>query len=201
MDFQGHLKNMMDMMKEQFWVFFVGGLIIQFIISITLGILTGPLMAGYFLLMIQWLKTEEPCEFNDLFSGMRRFAELFSVFFLMLLILLGYMLLIVPGVVMTVWWMYVLFLMADKGLPLGEAMSASKAKVSEKGFFMHLVFMLMISVVPTIMLTIIAAIIPPLAVLQYFLFPLQCACLTSLYLEQFDGFEPSARGSAPYLVE
>ncbi len=201
MDFQGHLKNMMDMMKEEFLVLFVGGLVIQLLISLTLGILTGPLMAGYLLLMLQWLKTEETCEFNDLFSGMRRFADLFSVFFLMLLILFGYMLFMVPGVVMTVWWMYVLFLMADKGLPLGEAMSASKEKVSEKGFFMHLVFMLMISVVPTILLTIIAAIIPPLAVLQYFLFPLQCACLASLYLEQFEGFEPAARGTVPHLVQ
>jgi len=201
MDFQGHLKNMIDMMKEEFWVLFVGGLIIQFLIYLTLGILTGPLMAGYLLLMIQWLKTEETCEYNDLFSGMRRFTDLFSVFLLMLLILLGYMLFVVPGVVMTVWWMYVLFLMVDKGLPLAEAMSASKEKVSEKGFFMHLVFMLMISVVPTMLLTLIAAIIPPLAVLQYFLFPLQCACLTSLYLEQFEGFEPSARGSVPHLVK
>ncbi len=201
MDFQGHLKNMMDMMREQFLVLFVGGIVIQFLISLTLGILTGPLMAGYLLLMIQWLKTEEPCEFNDLFSGMRRFAELFSVFFLMLLILLGYMLLMVPGVVMTVWWLYVLFLMADKGMSLGEAMNASKEKVTEKGFFMHLVFMLMISVVPTLMLTIVAAIIPPLAVLQYFLFPLQCACLTSLYLEQFEGVAPSARAKVQSLTE
>jgi hypothetical protein len=201
MDFQGHLKNTIDMMKEEFIVLFVGGLILQLLISLTLGILAGPLMAGYIVVMIHWLKTEEPCEFNDLFAGMRRFADFFSIFFLMLLLLLGYMMLVVPGIVMTVWWMYVLFLMADKGMPLGEAMSASKEKVGEKGFFMHLVFMLMISVVPTMLLTVIAAIVPPLAVLQYFLFPLQCACMTSLYLEQFDEFAPSARGTVAHLVE
>ena len=201
MDFQGHLKNVMDMMKEEFFVLFVGGLIIQVLISLTLGILAGPLMAGYLLVMIQWFKTEESCEFNDLFLGMRRFAELFSVFFLLILILFGYMLFMVPGVVMTVWWMYVMFLMADKGMPLGEAMRASKEKVSQNGFFMHLIFMVMISVVPTLLLTMIAAVIPPLAVLQYFLFPLQCACLTSLYLEQFEGFEPADRGTVPHLVQ
>ena len=32
--------------------------------------------------------------------------------------------------------------------------------------------------------------------LQYFLFPLQCARLASLYLEQFTGFDPEKRGKA-----
>jgi len=196
MNFQAHLKNMIEMMQEEFVVFFIGGCIIQLLISLTLGILTGPLMGGYLLAMIQWLETGKRCEFNDLFAGMKRVAELFSVFFMLLLIMLGYFLVMAPGIVMTVWWVYVLPLMAHRGLTLGEAMKSSKNKVGEKGFFMHLVFLLLISVVPMFVIWMAAAILPPMAGLQYFLFPLQCACLASLYLEQFTDFDPEKRGKA-----
>jgi len=196
MNFQAHLKNMLEMMQEEFVVLFIGGCLVQLLISLSLGILTGPLMGGYLLAMIRWLETGRRCEFNDIFAGMKRFGELFSVFFMMLLILFGYFLVIAPGILMTVWWLYVLPLMAHRGLTLGAAMKASKNKVSENGFFMHLVFLLMISMVPVFIIYIAAAILPPLAVLQYFLFPLQCACLASLYLEQFTGFDPEKRGKA-----
>ena len=196
MNFQAHLKNMLEMMREEFVVLFVGGCIVQLLISLTLGLLIGPLMGGYLLVMIRWLETGKRCEFNDLFAGMKRFSELFSVFFMMLLILLGYFLVLAPGILMTVWWVYVLPLMAHRGLSLGESMKASKNKVGEKGFFMHLVFLLMISMVPMFVIWMAAAIVPPLAGLQYFLFPLQCACLASLYLEQFTGFDPEKRGKA-----
>jgi membrane-anchored glycerophosphoryl diester phosphodiesterase (GDPDase) len=196
MNLQAHLKNMLEMMQEEFVVLFIGGCLVQLLISLSLGILTGPLMAGYLLAMIRWLETGKKSDFNDLFAGMKRFGELFSVFFMMLLILLGYFLVIAPGILLTVWWLYVLPLMAHRGLTLGEAMKASKNKVSEKGFFMHLVFLLIISMVPVFVIYIAAAILPPLAVLQYFLFPLQCACLASLYLEQFTKFDPEKRGMA-----
>lgn len=196
MNFQAHLRNMVDMMQEEFVVLFLGGLLVQLLVSLTLGLLAGPLMGGYLLSMIGWLRTGERCEFNDLFSGLKRFGDLFPLFFMGLLVMFGFFLLVLPGVVMTVWWLYALPLMAHQGLSLGAAMTASKDKVSEKGFFMHLVFLLLISLVPLFVITIAAALVPPLAALQYFLFPLQCACLASLYLEQFTGFDPEKRGKA-----
>ena len=194
MNFQAHLRNMVDMMQEEFVVLFLGGLLVQLLMSLTLGLLAGPLMGGYMLAMIEWLRTGRRCEFNDLFSGLKRFSELFPIFFMGLLVMFGFFLLVLPGIVMTVWWVYALPLMAHQGLSLGTAMTASKNKVSEKGFFMHLVFLLLISLVPMFVITIAAALVPPLAALQYFLFPLQCACLASLYLEQFTGFDPEKRG-------
>ncbi|OKY74820.1 MAG: hypothetical protein BM485_11315 [Desulfobulbaceae bacterium DB1] len=193
MNFQAHLKNMMEMMQEELVVLFVGGLLVQLLCSVTLGLLAGPLMGGYMLLMLQWLRTGKGCEFNDLFAGMRRFGELFPIFFMGLLILLGCLFFLLPGIVLSVWWLYVLPLMAEKNLSLRDAMRASRHKVNEKGFFMHLVFLLMISVVPVFVIAVAATVIPPLAILQYLLFPLQCACLASLYLEQFEDFDPEKR--------
>ena len=176
MDFQKHLENMYRMLKDEFFVFVIGGLVIQFLSALSLGILIGPLMGGYLILMVNWLRQGTRPRFGEIFSGMQRFGELFPVFFLLLLILFGYFLFIVPGVIMTVWWIYVLFLIVDKRISLAEAMAESKAKVSEKGFFMHLVFIVLIVLIPTLMVNVITAIVPPLAVLQYLLFPHQCAC-------------------------
>lgn len=187
MNFQKHVENMYRMLKDEFFVFVVGGFVIQFLSSLSLGILVGPLVGGYFMLMLNWLRRGERPQFGEIFCGMQRFRELFPAFFLLLLVLFGYFLFILPGVLMTVWWMYVLFLMVDKRISLADAMTESKAKVSEKGFFMHFVFIILIAVIPTIIVNIIAAIIPPLIILQYLLFPLQCGCQASLYLEQFEG--------------
>lgn len=193
MNFQAHLENMLEMMQDEFVAFFLGGIVIQLLCSITLGILSGPLMGGYLLIMVNWLRSGTRAEFNDIFCGMKRFGELFPLFFLMLLILAGYMLFVLPGVLMSVWWLYVPLYMADKKMTLSEAMGASRARVTEKGFFMHLVFLLMITVIPLMLVTMVATVIPPLAILQYGLFPLQCACLASLYLEQCEGLDPADR--------
>ncbi|MBC8317673.1 MAG: hypothetical protein H8E41_07180 [Desulfobulbaceae bacterium] len=193
MDFQKHLENMCTMLKDEFVVFVIGGVLIQFLSSLSLGILMGPLMGGYLLLMLNYLRTGERPRFNDIFCGMQRFGELFPVFFLFLLILLGYFLFIIPGVLMTVWWMYVLFLIVDKRISLADAMAESKMKVAEKGFFMHFVFIILIAVIPIMIVNTLAALIPPLVILQYFLFPLQCGCQASLYLEQFDGVDSAGK--------
>ncbi len=191
MNFQAHLENSFAIMKEEFVVVFLGGLLVQILASCTLGILAGPLLGGYMLVLVAWFRDRKKPVFNDLFAGMSRFGQLFPVFFLALMLILGFMLLIIPGVVLATWWLYVIFLMADRDMTLGEAMNASKNKVNEKGFFMHLVFLFMISVAPIVLISMAATLIPPLAVLQYFLFPLQSACQASLYLEQMEGRDPA----------
>jgi hypothetical protein len=112
---------------------------------------------------------------------------LFPFFFLSILIIIGFIFLVIPGIIMMTWWLYVLLLMADKELPLGAAMAASRRKVIEKGFFMHLVFAFMITIVPALLINAVAAVLPPLKLLQVLLIPFQSACLASLYLEQFGG--------------
>ncbi len=190
MNFQAHLENTISIMKEEFIVVFLGGLLIQILTSCTLGILAGPLMGGYMLVLIGWFRERKKPVFNDLFSGMQRFGQLFPLFFLGLMLLLGFMLLVIPGVIFATWWIYVIFLMVDKNMPMGEAMKISKNKVNENGFFMHLIFLFMISVVPVVLISAASTLIPPLAILQYFLFPLQSACQASLYLEQVEKLDP-----------
>ena len=191
MNFQAHLENAFEIMKREFVVFFLGGLLIQLLTGLSLGLLAGPLMGGYLLLLVLWFRDGKKPIFNDLFFNKKRFFELFPLFFLAILIFCGFMLFFIPGIVFMTWWIYTVFLMTDRNMKLGEAMTASKDKVNERGFFMHLVFLFMISVVPIALITMISSLIPPLAVLQNFLFPLQAACQASLYLEQVDGLDPA----------
>lgn len=186
MDFQGYLRNTYEMVKREPLFFILGGLLTQLLTMLSLSLLAGPLIGAYMLAAILFLRQGKRPLFNDLFSGLPRFKELFSFFFLLLVIMLGLMLLILPGIVFATWWMYTLPLMVDKKMSMGEAMRESLHAVNEKGFFMHLVFLLLITFVPFVLLNFAAALLPPLFILKILLLPLQTGCLIGLYLHTFD---------------
>jgi len=83
--------------------------------------------------------------------------------------------------------------MVDKEMGLGDAMRESRAKVLEKGFFMHLVFVFMITLVPDLIISFLASAVPLFNLLFILVPPLQAGCLASLYLEQFEGLDPAER--------
>lgn len=192
MNFQGHLESAIRLLKAHAVLVILGGLLVQLLVVCTLGILAGPLLGAYLLSMILYFRDSREPVFNDYFAGLSRFGALFPYLFLLLLVMLGFLLLVIPGVIFAVWWLYALPLMADKGMGLGEAMRVSRAKVVEKGFFMHLVFVFMITVVPDLMIMFLSSFLPLLKFLSILMAPLQAACLASLYLEQFEGLNPVA---------
>jgi hypothetical protein len=59
---------------------------------------------------------------------------------------IGLMLLVVPGVVLMVWWMYALYFIVDRDMTFLEAMAASKRTVSATGFWNHFVVLLIVGV-------------------------------------------------------
>lgn len=192
MNFQGHLESAFRLLKAHALVVIIGGLLVQLLVACTFGILAGPLLGAYLLAMILYFRDRREPVFNDCFAGLPRFGALFPYFFLLLLVMLGLILLVIPGVIFIVWWLYALPLMADKGMGLGEAMRLSRAKVLEKGFFMHLVFVFMITVVPDLLIMLLSSFVPLLQLLFILVPGLQAACLASLYLEQFEGLAPVA---------
>jgi hypothetical protein len=189
MDIQRHLENSLRIVKEDPIVIIVGGFVVASLNLISLGLLAGPLLGAYVLLMVRILRDNKKPDFNDLFSEFKRFGELFPFCVVSIITIIGFFMFIIPGVLMITWWIYVIMLMADQNMSLGQAMSASKKKVDENGFFMHLVFIFMITVVPTMLINFASAIIPPIQILQILLMPFQCACLVSLYLEQYETVE------------
>ena len=185
MNFQAYLENTYRIIKEEPVILILGGLLVQLLTVFSLGILAGPLVGGYTLLVILYLRDNRKPTFKDIFSGLQQFANLFPYFLVLILIFLGFMLLILPGLLFATWWIYVLPLMVDKKISFSDAMRLSMNKVNEKGFLMHLVFLLLISVIPMLLIDFVSTMIPFLFVVKILLPPFQVGCLASLYIDQF----------------
>jgi len=191
MNFQAYLEDTYRIVKEEPIILILGGLLVQLLIVFSLGILAGPLAGGYLLLVILYLREDRKPVFNDIFSGLKQFTDLFPYFLVLLLIFLGLMLMIVPGLIFATWWLYVLPLMVDRKMPVIDAMRVSRNKVNETGFLMHLVFLLLISVIPMMLVDFVSTLLPFAQLLKIFLTPLQVGCLASLYIDQFKQEETS----------
>jgi hypothetical protein len=185
MNFQGYLEDTYRIIKEEPLILILGGLLVQLLTILSLGILAGPFLGGYTLLVILYLRENRKPVFNDIFSGLQQFSNLFPYFFVLLLIFFGFLLLILPGLIFATWWLYVLPLMVDRKVSFTDAMRLSMSKVNEKGFLMHFVFVLLIYIIPIMIIEFISAILPFAQVLKILIPPFQVGCLASLYIDQF----------------
>lgn len=206
MNFQAYLEDAYRIIKEEPVILILGGFTVQLLTILSMTILAGPLMGGYFLLIIYYLRDKRNPSFNDIFSGLQHFGRLLPFFLVLVLILVGFMILILPGFLFATWWIYVLPLMVDRKISYSEAMRLSMNKVNETGFFMHFVFLLLITVIPMMLLNFLSTVLPILFVLKILLPPLQAGCLASLYIDQFGEPVPApaskvATDSAPDQTE
>jgi hypothetical protein len=190
MNFQAYLEDTYRIIKEEPLILILGGLVVQLLTLLSMGILAGPFLGGYILLIIYFLRDNKKPIFNDIFLGLKQFRNLFPFFLVLLLIFIGFMLLVIPGLLFATWWLYVLPLMVDRKISFSEAMRVSMNKVNETGFFMHFIFLLLISVIPMMLLNFLSAMIPFLIVLKILLPPFQAGCLASLYIDKFGLNEP-----------
>ena len=210
MNFQAYLKDAWKIIKQEPFIFVGGGFLYQLLFFLSQGlifIIAGPLLGGYLLAIILYIRENKRPTFKDLFSGFKEFGNLFPYLLILLIIFIGFALLILPGLIFSTWWIYVLPLMVDRKMPFNVAMRTSMNKVNEKGFFMHLVFLLLISMIPLFILLILSSVIHGLMVLSILLPPLQFGCLASLYIDQFGRAEPDSSaapvetGTAPLPTE
>jgi hypothetical protein len=185
MNFQAYLENAYRIIKNEPVILILGGLIVQLLTVFSLGILAGPFMGGYTLLVIHYLRDNKKPVFNDIFSGLQQFAMLFPYFLVLLFIFIGLTLLILPGLLFATWWIYVLPLMVDRQMPFTDAMRLSMNWVNERGFIMHLIFLLLITFIPIMLINLVSSVVPFLYILKILLPPFQVGCLASLYIDQF----------------
>lgn len=190
MNFGLHLGNAFNSLKRAPLLLIMGSVAVSALTVISLGLLAGPLYGSYQAMMIRLQRDNRLPEVRDLGQGFGRFRQLFPLVFMGFVILLGLTFYILPGLILATLWLYTLPLMADRDLTLFPALKQSAMMVKEKGFLIHLLFLLLITVIPAMMLNVLAGIIPllePLLLLLLFLFlpPLQQGCLASLYLANF----------------
>ncbi len=82
MNFQAYLENTYRIIKAEPIILILGGLVVQLLTILTMGILAGPFMGGYFLLIIYYIRENRKPTFNDIFSGLQQFANLLPTAFI-----------------------------------------------------------------------------------------------------------------------
>lgn len=129
--------------------------VINFVLGETLGnvifmiyllLVTGPLSYGYIVCLRKIAKAGGSAQASDLFVGFEKFGKLFVVNFLMgLFIFLWTLLLVVPGIIATLAYSMVYFLLtANDELEAGEALRESKKRMKgNKGKYLLLMLSFM----------------------------------------------------------
>jgi len=144
---------------EDAWRLFVkdiGALILGVLVAVVLsivsiGILAGPLLGGVFKMVSRRVREGRPAEIGDVFAGFDRFWTLFAAFWVLgIIVAIGYLFLIIPGLLLSAIWLYVFLFIVDRDMSLGEAMSASRELVMRTGLWLHVAVVLLIGIVSAI---------------------------------------------------
>ncbi len=138
------LKSGLDLYKSNFVLLFVSGLVTILIAIFSVGILAGPMIVGYYLLVLRLVDKSEPAPaIGDVFKGFSFFVQslLFVVTWALINLAVSTLLDSVPGVgfllstvasiAIGAAVMFGLPLIADKGLDFIPASKASYARVSQ----------------------------------------------------------------------
>jgi hypothetical protein len=105
--------------------------------TLTLFVLLGPLTGGWVVMLLRAREREGgKIELGDLFGGFERFLPLAGLFFLTLIpLLVGFALLLVPGLLLLTLWTFSYPLVIDKGHGVLQSLGASAAIARQKGFW------------------------------------------------------------------
>jgi len=126
----------------------IGALIVLVLSIVSLGILAGPLWGGLYRMVTRRVREGRPADFGDVFSAFDRFWTLFAAALVIgILVALGLVFLILPGLLLAAIWLYVPLFVVDRGMGLGDAMRASRELVSRAGLWEHVGLVLVIAVI------------------------------------------------------
>ena len=130
MDFKKHLMTAWNLTLEFIVPLILMTLVMVVVSVVTIGILAPVTMAGYVQSLLLMVRDHREPKIQDLFSEMKLFLPLFLFGIITgIAILIGFMLLIIPGLLVVIalafCCLYMLPLMTDKGLGIIEAIKES----------------------------------------------------------------------------
>lgn len=117
------------------------------------NLVTAPLTAGMVMLGIQ-CAAGRPIAFNDLFKYLPQALPIIVATLLMsVMIFIGYLLLVIPGIYLSIAYLLTIPLVVERGLSPWQAMEASRKAISQHwfkvcGLFLTLGLMLLVSAIP-----------------------------------------------------
>jgi uncharacterized membrane protein len=129
-----------EVYRRHFFVFLFAGLVVNVLGLVTFSVLWGVLQAGMFLMILEAMRGREEIQLGDVFRFIReeRIWRMFVIFWGSLLIMMvGFICLIIPGLIFGAWLLYPLILAGDQDMTFGEAIAESKRTVGASGLWRH----------------------------------------------------------------
>ena len=171
-----------EVFKKNILILALATFLFQAISILTIGILAGVLTGGYYLMMLNALRKEDKkVELGDMYGLFSKFLPLLGLFVLQtLLTILGFMALIIPGIILSTMWLYAIFFMVDKNTGVIDSLKTSWNLVRQKGFGINLLLLVIY-----IALAAGGGMIPYIGwIIGLFLLPLASLMLASAYTQQ-----------------
>ncbi len=148
MNFNNQFKTSWNLTLSYIVPLIILTLVLFGICFLSLGLLAPPMMAGYTYSQLRLIREKREPKVNDLFSQMRLFLPLLG-FGIAAFVLtgIGYLLLFLPGIVLTLalafCCIYMLPLMVDKDMKLFDALKESYSMATSGEIMDHLVLVIL----------------------------------------------------------
>ncbi len=121
-------------------------MLLQPLLQVVIMVVTLPVMAGIFIICMKKLKGH-PVEFGDAFSAFGKTGKLLLTSILMnIMIMIGFLLLIIPGIYLGIAYMMAIPLVVDRDMSPWDAMETSRKAIA-KHWFKFFLFMLVMSLI------------------------------------------------------
>lgn len=130
-----------------------GSMVLTIISQLLQGLITYPLAAGLTMIAVRQ-SVGLPCNATMIFDYYPKTIPIFLMYLLMtVLILVGMVLLIIPGIYLAVAYCMALILLVDKNMGIWEALEASRQAITQCwfrtfGFFIVILIIIMVSAIP-----------------------------------------------------
>ncbi|WP_438984173.1 hypothetical protein [Aequoribacter sp.] len=189
MSFDAFFSRGIERTKPKYWSllgnFCLFGLAIVVAAITVIGILIIPaLIAGLIHFLLASARGQEP-KFGSSFSA--GFAEgmwwksLFLVIVLIVGLMIGFMLLIIPGIYLSVVWFYAFYLLVDKKMDIFETLQTSRKLIHQQGFWKIFGVLLVINIVNSVL-----SAIPLVSLAALFLVPFIMMIYVTMYQNAID---------------
>ncbi len=121
---------------KNFLILVLAAVIADIISRVTAGILWGPMIGGYYFMLLRAMDRDDSrVVLGDLFGIFSKFWSLFALLIIeLILVYLGFACLIVPGVILSIVWLYSQLFVVDQGQGAIESLRNSWRLVVERGF-------------------------------------------------------------------
>ena len=172
----------MEVYRKNVLTLLVAVILVDVLMFCSLFVLAGPLIGGMVLMCLSAMRDpEHKARLGDLFGSFHRFGAFVGYFFLVAIpITLGYLILIVPGVILAAMWMFAPYLMVDRQMGVIDALRTSWRIVIARGFWIN------VAVAALITALVFGPMLFPYvgAIAAWFLAPLAWLINTSAYIQE-----------------